>query len=78
MNYFVYAIQSQCGRVYVGQTDDFEQRLSQHNKGQVKSTREDRPWHLLKIEAFPSREGARYFEWQLKKSRGRRSRWLQQ
>jgi len=36
----VYAIQSEVSkRVYVGQTDNLETRLREHNNGRVKSTR---------------------------------------
>jgi predicted GIY-YIG superfamily endonuclease len=47
-----------------------------HKKGAVPSTTADRPWHVVKIEEFPTREKARYFERQLKKSRGKREKWL--
>ncbi|MCC5846403.1 MAG: GIY-YIG nuclease family protein [Verrucomicrobia bacterium] len=74
--YFVYAIQSESGRVYVGQTQNLEERLSYHNSGYVKSTSGDSNWRYVKTQSFETRELARYFEWQLKKSRGRRLKWL--
>ena len=78
MTYIVYAIRSTNGRIYIGQTADVQTRLHQHNLGQVKSTEEHRPWEVVKIEEFMTREEARFFEWQLKKSRGRRLAWLRQ
>jgi putative endonuclease len=78
MTFCVYAIQNQSGRIYIGQTMDFSNRLLMHNKGAVLSTLADRPWHVLKIEEFATRDQARYFERQLKKSRGKRQKWLLQ
>jgi putative endonuclease len=74
--YYVYAIKSLSGKVYIGQTQDLENRLEYHNKGYVKSTRNETDWNFVKTEAFETRNEARYFEWQLKKSRGRRLKWL--
>ena len=76
MTFCVYAIQNQTGRIYIGQTVDFCNRLLIHNKGGVRSTAADRPWHAVKIEEFPTRESARYFERLLKKSKGKREKWL--
>jgi putative endonuclease len=76
MSFAVYAIQARSGRVYVGQSENVEQRVNAHNKGAVMSTSADRPWTLVKCETFETREKARFFEWQLKKSRGRRLKWL--
>ena len=58
MTFCVYAIQNQTGRIYIGQTVDFCNRLLIHNKGGVRSTAADRPWHAVKIEEFPTRESA--------------------
>jgi len=73
----VYAIKSDLtGRIYVGQTQDLLTRLVQHNAGKVASTRKDRPWVVVKTVTFNTRSEARWFEFQLKKSRGRRLAWL--
>jgi putative endonuclease len=77
MSYVVYAIQGKDGRVYVGQTEDFERRLSAHNRGAVHSTKDDCPWILIKSQSFETRQLARFFEWQLKRSRGKRLKWLE-
>jgi len=76
MSFSVYAIQSDSGRIYVGQSQDVEQRLQAHNKGLVASTKADRPWTLFRAAEFDTREQARFFEWQLKRSRGKRLKWL--
>ena len=75
--FFVYAIQSASGRIYIGQTADVAKRLSLHNAGAVHSTKGDRLWVLFKIQEFDTREQARYFEWCLKRSRGKRKKWLE-
>jgi len=74
--FYVYAIQSKSGRVYIGQTQDLKERVAYHNNGYVKSTRNDRDWVVIKTKKFENRNEARFFESQLKKSRGRRLKWL--
>ncbi len=74
--FYVYAIQNLEHRIYIGQTQDLDDRLRRHNAGQVKSTRSGRPWRCIKTQSFNTREESRYFEWQLKKSRGKRTKWL--
>jgi len=76
MSFCVYAIQSGSGRVYIGQTKDIESRLGLHNSGAVPSTRMDRPWRVIRVERVGTREEARYLEWMLKSSRGKRLKWL--
>ena len=77
MSFAVYAIQAKNGRIYVGQSENVEHRLDAHNKGAVPSTKADRPWTMIKCETFGTREQARFFEWQLKRSRGKRLKWLE-
>jgi predicted GIY-YIG superfamily endonuclease len=77
--FWVYAIKSRkCGRIYIGQTINLEKRLSIHNKGQVKSTQRDRPWLLIACECCETRNQARWKEFNLKKSRGKRLKWLEE
>ncbi len=73
----VYAIQRRkTDRIYIGQTESVERRFKEHNGGSVPSTQRDKPWILLRTEEFATRSEARWFERQLKHSRGRRLRWL--
>jgi putative endonuclease len=75
--FFVYAIQSVVNsRIYIGQTQNMNVRLAAHNAGRVASTRQHRPWRLIKVNLCQTREVARWFEHQLKSSRGRRLKWL--
>ena len=74
--FVVYGIQSASGKIYIGQTSDMERRLHNHNEGRVRSTVADRPWVLVALQRCADRDSARWIEHQLKKSHGRRERWL--
>jgi putative endonuclease len=64
---YVYVLRSEFdGEYYIGQTQNLENRLALHNRGKVKSTRLRRPLKLVGYEVLPTRETARYFEFQLK------------
>ena len=70
--YTVYAIQSQKdGRIYVGLTANLEQRINEHNKGRVDSTKGYRPWKLFYTEDYKTRPEARIREKQLKSGYGK-------
>jgi len=72
-SYWVYAIRSVVtGRIFSGQTKDFEDRLRKHNAGNVRSTGKDRPWELHGWQRFMSRREAMYVEWEIKSSKGLR------
>ena len=73
----VYAIESlNIKRIYIGQTKNIDERLRYHNSGYVKSTAKDRPWRLIALEKIESQNEARWLERSLKKSRGKRIKWL--
>jgi len=75
----VYAIESiSTGQVYIGQTKDVDKRLRLHNSGLVKSTSKEAPWSLMAVEEFDNRVHARWCEKLLKKSRGKRIKWIEQ
>jgi len=65
--YFVYALRS-CKdlRIYVGLSSNPEKRLTEHNKGDTKSTKGYRPWILIYKEYIGSRKEARKEEKRLK------------
>ena len=73
----VYAIQNCTGRIYMGQTGDLQRRISAHNAGLVRSTKNGCPWRVVAVEKCSSRSAARWTEFKLKRSRGRRLKWLQ-
>ncbi|NLF40947.1 GIY-YIG nuclease family protein [bacterium] len=69
-SFVVYILQSQStGETYVGQTNDIDRRLAQHNdpefRGTLHTKRRQGPWKLLHQEEFMSRSDAM-----------RRERWL--
>jgi putative endonuclease len=75
--FIVYAIESSAiKRIYIGHTEDIDERLKYHNSGYVKSTSQDRPWRLVVFEKVESKNEARWLERSLKKSRGKRKKWL--
>ena len=77
--YYVYALQSVFKkRIYIGQTKDLNKRLHYHNSGAVKSTSKDKPWELIAFQKVESVSAARWLERHLKKSRGKRIRWIEE
>lgn len=73
----VYAIESfRKDRIYIGYTNDICARLKYHNSGYVKSTYNDKPWRLVASENFEEESDARWAERSLKKSRGKRMKWM--
>ena len=57
---YVYAIKSlKDNRIYVGQTNNLDKRVNEHNAGATKTTKPFRPWHLFYKEKFPDRKTAR-------------------
>jgi len=74
----VYAIRSiRTGRIYVGQARSVEDRLRNHNAGDVPSTRKDSPWEVIVLERVGSRKEAMALEWKIKRSRGTRLKWIE-
>ncbi|MGM5469071.1 GIY-YIG nuclease family protein [Flavobacteriaceae bacterium LMO-SS05] len=73
--YFAYVIYSvDFDRYYVGISLDVEYRLTEHNKGKTKSTKAFRPWKIIHIEEYESRQLARTREVYLKSAAGRKWR----
>ncbi len=69
--YFVYILRSLKDHgYYIGQTDDLDDRIKKHNKGQVKSTKLRIPFILIRKEGFDTRGEARKRENYLKKLKG--------
>ncbi|MFA6131009.1 MAG: GIY-YIG nuclease family protein [Patescibacteria group bacterium] len=70
--FFVYIIQSMIDRdqFYTGFTDDIENRITKHNKGDSFHTKKYRPWKLLFYSAFEEKKKALCFEKYLKTGSG--------
>ena len=57
--YFVYIIKSlKNGKYYIGQTNNIERRLKDHNRGKDHSSKIGMPWILVLKEIFESRKEA--------------------
>ncbi len=70
---YVYLIRSykDVNRIYVGRTDDFYRRLSEHNDGKSTATYKFRPWQCEVLIWFKDSERAIAFESYLKNGSGR-------
>jgi putative endonuclease len=69
---FVYVLRSSAtGRLYTGATTDLDRRLSQHNAGLSRSTKNRGPWVLVHKEELTSLADALRRERFLKTGRGR-------
>ncbi|HNP17790.1 MAG TPA: GIY-YIG nuclease family protein [Fulvivirga sp.] len=65
--YYTYILRSEkTGRLYIGQTNNLEDRLHRHNSGQSKSTKAGIPYDLLHCKEFKSRTEAVLLERKLK------------
>jgi putative endonuclease len=66
-NHVVYVIRSLSNnRLYIGQTDNFERRFSEHQRGKNISTQNQGPWELVNLLHFDTRKEALLMERKLK------------
>ena len=73
MFYFIYILKSEKdGQFYTGYTKDLRIRLSQHNNGEVLSTKNRRPLKLVYFEGYLNQQDATHREKYLKTSWGKR------
>ena len=71
--FYVYAMVSlKCNRIYVGMSQDVPRRLTQHNQGQVRSTKPYTPWRLFFSEPVGDSGQARTKEKYYKTASGKR------
>ena len=71
--HYVYVLQSMVDqRFYVGQTDNLENRLEEHNHGKVSSTKYRRPFIIVYYEACMNKQDALRREKYLKTTYGKR------
>lgn len=56
MTFFVYILESlKDGRLYIGQTNNIDDRIKRHNSGQVTATLNRRPLKIIHAEKFKTR-----------------------
>jgi putative endonuclease len=66
--YYTYIIKSKVDKdLYIGSTNNLRRRLSEHNNGEVESTKSRKPFELRYYEAFFKESDARKREFSLKK-----------
>jgi predicted GIY-YIG superfamily endonuclease len=70
---YVYILQSESfpSHFYIAHTDDLQDRLARHNRGDVPHTSKHAPWRVKTAVAFRDREKAAAFERYLKSPSGR-------
>ncbi len=67
----VYILQnSETGKHYIGNTNDFDRRIEEHNRGQTKSTKRKGIWNLIYREKFSINIEAKRREKQIKSYKG--------
>ena len=65
--YYVYILKSKVRRLlYIGYTDNIPKRLKKHNEGKSTYTKKYRPWELVYLEGYKSKENAQDREKKLK------------
>jgi putative endonuclease len=70
--YYTYVLKSQKDKkLYIGYSDNLKQRLQSHEKGEVASTKNRRPFVLIYYEAFQNQQDATSREKYLKSQWGR-------
>jgi len=71
-SYFVYILKSEKdNKRYIGSTKNLHRRISEHNRGAVKSTKFRRPFRLVYQERFKTKKEAEEREKYYKTGRGR-------
>jgi putative endonuclease len=65
--YYVYVLQSKKDKsLYIGYTNNVEERFNEHNKGLCVSTKNRRPFRIVAYEAYSAEVDARTRERRLK------------
>jgi putative endonuclease len=73
MQFFAYILRSsKTGHLYKGHTENISLRLTQHNSGKTKSTKNGAPWTLVYFEVYNTRNEAIEREKYFKSGSGRR------
>ena len=71
--YYVYILQSESDKnFYIGMTDDLKRRYSEHQRGNVESTKHRLPMKMLCYEAYHTKKEAARREEFLKSNDGRK------
>ena len=68
--YYVYILENENGKHYIGCTNDLSKRIREHNSGRNKSTKNKGRWRLIYKEEFNVKEEAFLREKQIKSYKG--------
>ena len=69
--FYIYVLYSpKFDRIYIGQTNNIEGRVEQHNTGRSRYTKRYIPWELAHYEKFATRSEAMKREKELKSHKG--------
>lgn len=72
--YYVYILKSEKdNKLYIGYSTDLKKRFSEHQSGNVSSTRPRRPFELVFYEAYKSMKDAKRREMYFKTTKGKTS-----
>ena len=67
MSFIVHILFSKsCGKFYSGQTQDFDNRIMEHNSGETKSLKSGIPWSIVWRTELPTRAEAMALEKKIK------------
>jgi len=70
--YYVYVLYSaKYDKIYIGQTNNVEDRVEEHNSGKSRYTKRYIPWELVHYKKFATRSEAMKREKELKSHKGR-------
>ena len=65
--FYVYILESECnGTLYIGQTQEPDKRLADHNRGGSPYTKGKGPWKQIYLKSFETRLDAMAYEKKLK------------
>jgi putative endonuclease len=71
--YYLYILYSEkLNKYYVGSTQSIEERVRQHNSGEVHFTSRGIPWKLCYVEELPDRTSVMKREYEIKRKKSRR------
>ncbi len=77
--FWVYVLENSAGLFYIGQTEDLERRLGQHNDPSADARKyavKNRPWRLVWSELHETRASAMRRERQIKSMKS--ARWIRE
>jgi len=72
MSHYFYILECTNSNKYYGHTNNLARRIEEHNKGEVKSTKNKRPIRLVYFEEFDSRKDACRYEMKFKNGKTRK------